>query len=52
MGGRCGFVDIEENEDASSEDAVDMAEGSESDQEDLEFDRLTLDELKEYLSQH
>ncbi|KAJ4303176.1 hypothetical protein N0V90_002069 [Kalmusia sp. IMI 367209] len=56
MDSRCGFIDVEENEDATVPAMTDVFEhsdfNSESYTEDLQFDRPALDELREYLSQH
>ncbi|KAF2114818.1 hypothetical protein BDV96DRAFT_575954 [Lophiotrema nucula] len=56
MDERCGFIDVETNEDAV--DSVSGAEASSSSapvsrhQEDARFERLALDELKTFLAQH
>lgn len=56
MDDRCGFVDVEENENAETlpNDENNAASGSDSqsDTENLLFDRPALDELKEYLAEH
>ncbi|KAJ4353723.1 uncharacterized protein N0V89_005453 [Didymosphaeria variabile] len=54
MNWRCGFDDIEENEDAGgSSDIADCSVlEAETDIENAGFDRPALDELKDYLSKH
>jgi hypothetical protein len=56
MDDRCGFVDVEDNENAETlpNDENNAAPGSDpqSDTENLLFDRPALDELKEYLAEH
>jgi uncharacterized protein YegL len=61
MDDRCGFIDVEENENALDDLEIDCSESmgdaknegaNGPEVEDPQFDRPALDELKEYLSSH
>lgn len=53
MNDRCGFMDVEESEDAVDDLEKSMAnDDTDSEVEDAQFDRPALDELKEFLTSH